>query len=129
MYDFNPEEGPNDDGAELSFCEDEVLAIFGEMDEDQFFLGQNRFGVRALVPSNFIREIDQQTARGLSPELFDSVQGVHIHSFILHANANDLVYMAMCYSYFNDILTHLFLLCRVFARPRTSQACRCGAIR
>ena len=59
----------------MGFCEEEVIAIFGEMDEDEFFFGQNRFGVRGLVPSNFVQEIDQQAARDISPELFDAVQG------------------------------------------------------
>lgn len=40
---------------ELSFKTGEVILVYGEMDEDGFFMGELD-GVRGLVPSNFLTE-------------------------------------------------------------------------
>lgn len=44
---------------ELSFKTGEVILVYGEMDEDGFFMGELD-GVRGLVPSNFLTEAPEQ---------------------------------------------------------------------
>lgn len=40
---------------ELSFKTGEVILVYGDMDEDGFYMGELD-GVRGLVPSNFLTE-------------------------------------------------------------------------
>ena len=59
LYDYNPkDQSPNegDDKSELPLRKGEVLAIFGETDEDGFFTGQadNQVG---LIPYNLVEKI------------------------------------------------------------------------
>uniref|UniRef100_A0A8C7G540 RIMS-binding protein 2 n=1 Tax=Oncorhynchus kisutch TaxID=8019 RepID=A0A8C7G540_ONCKI len=58
LYDYDPRESsPNVDvEAELTFCAGDILAVFGEIDEDGFYYGEIN-GHRALVPSNFLEEV------------------------------------------------------------------------
>uniref|UniRef100_A0A4W5M4W8 RIMS binding protein 2 n=1 Tax=Hucho hucho TaxID=62062 RepID=A0A4W5M4W8_9TELE len=42
--------------AELTFCAGDILAVFGEIDEDGFYYGEIN-GHRGLVPSNFLEEV------------------------------------------------------------------------
>ncbi|XP_038054636.1 RIMS-binding protein 2-like [Patiria miniata] len=58
LFDYNPQElSPNPDAeAELSFHQGEVIIVFGEMDNDGFFVGELH-GQRGLVPSNFLEVI------------------------------------------------------------------------
>jgi RIMS-binding protein 2 len=44
---------------ELSFQSGAVILVYGEMDEDGFFMGELD-GVRGLVPSNFLTEAPDQ---------------------------------------------------------------------
>lgn len=44
---------------ELSFKTGEVILVYGDMDEDGFFMGELD-GVRGLVPSNFLTEAPEQ---------------------------------------------------------------------
>lgn len=44
---------------ELNFKTGEVILVYGEMDEDGFFMGELD-GVRGLVPSNFLTEAPDQ---------------------------------------------------------------------
>lgn len=49
---------------ELSFVTGDVIYVYGDMDEDGFFMGELN-GVRGLVPSNFLTEASNQLdARG-----------------------------------------------------------------
>jgi hypothetical protein len=42
---------------ELAFMTGDVIYVFGEMDEDGFYMGQlSQSGARGLVPSNFLAE-------------------------------------------------------------------------
>uniref|UniRef100_T1ILW8 SH3 domain-containing protein n=1 Tax=Strigamia maritima TaxID=126957 RepID=T1ILW8_STRMM len=41
--------------AELSFHTGEIIYVYGDMDEDGFYLGEIN-GIRGLVPSNFLTE-------------------------------------------------------------------------
>ncbi|KAG4069628.1 hypothetical protein HA402_014651 [Bradysia odoriphaga] len=62
LYDYDPQElSPNVDAeqVELSFKTGEVILVYGEMDEDGFFMGELD-GVRGLVPSNFLTEAPEQ---------------------------------------------------------------------
>ncbi|CAB1318591.1 unnamed protein product [Coregonus sp. 'balchen'] len=43
-------------GAELTFCAGDIIAVFGEIDEDGFYYGEIN-GHRGLVPSNFLEEV------------------------------------------------------------------------
>ncbi|XP_041456738.1 RIMS-binding protein 2-like isoform X2 [Lytechinus variegatus] len=58
LFDYNPQElSPNPDlDMELSFRQGDSLIVYGEMDEDGFFMGELR-GKRGLVPSNFLEEV------------------------------------------------------------------------
>ncbi|XP_051268651.1 RIMS-binding protein 2 isoform X3 [Dicentrarchus labrax] len=58
LYDYNPRESsPNVDvEAELTFCVGDILAVFGDIDEDGFYYGEIN-GHRGLVPSNFLEEV------------------------------------------------------------------------
>lgn len=44
---------------ELCFKTGEVILVYGDMDEDGFFMGELD-GVRGLVPSNFLTEAPEQ---------------------------------------------------------------------
>ncbi|XP_035708554.1 uncharacterized protein LOC110850968 isoform X4 [Folsomia candida] len=57
LYDYDPQElSPNvDSEVELSFQTGDIIKVFGEMDDDGFFMGELN-GVRGLVPSNFLAE-------------------------------------------------------------------------
>lgn len=41
---------------ELAFNTGDIIYIYGEMDEDGFYMGEIN-GVRGLVPSNFLTEV------------------------------------------------------------------------
>ncbi|XP_041915553.1 RIMS-binding protein 2 isoform X3 [Alosa sapidissima] len=58
LYDYDPRESsPNVDvEAELTFCAGDIIAVFGEIDEDGFYYGEIN-GHRGLVPSNFLEEV------------------------------------------------------------------------
>ncbi len=75
IYEYNPEEGPNEDDGEISFDENECLVVFGDMDEDGFFYGMNQRGDKGMIPSNFVEEIDYLTARTDAPDLVELVRG------------------------------------------------------
>ena len=49
---------PNVDAeqVELSFRQGDIITVFGEMDEDGFYMGELN-GQRGLVPSNFLQVI------------------------------------------------------------------------
>ncbi|XP_067128084.1 RIMS-binding protein 2-like isoform X3 [Centruroides vittatus] len=57
LYDYDPQElSPNVDAEiELAFNTGDIIFIYGEMDEDGFYMGELN-GVRGLVPSNFLAE-------------------------------------------------------------------------
>ncbi|KAG7223873.1 hypothetical protein INR49_015129 [Caranx melampygus] len=42
--------------AELTFCAGDIIAVFGDIDEDGFYYGEIN-GHRGLVPSNFLEEV------------------------------------------------------------------------
>uniref|UniRef100_A0A671TP56 RIMS-binding protein 2 n=1 Tax=Sparus aurata TaxID=8175 RepID=A0A671TP56_SPAAU len=58
LYDYDPRESsPNVDvEAELTFCAGDIIAVFGDIDEDGFYYGEMN-GHRGLVPSNFLEEV------------------------------------------------------------------------
>ncbi|XP_032425533.1 RIMS-binding protein 2-like isoform X7 [Xiphophorus hellerii] len=58
LYDYDPRESsPNVDvEAELTFCAGDIVAVFGDIDEDGFYYGELN-GHRGLVPSNFLEEV------------------------------------------------------------------------
>ncbi|XP_064461008.1 RIMS-binding protein 2-like isoform X3 [Ornithodoros turicata] len=57
LYDYDPQElSPNvDSEMELAFNTGDIIYVYGDMDEDGFFVGELN-GVRGLVPSNFLTE-------------------------------------------------------------------------
>ena len=58
MYDYNPDEGPNGDGLEMPLVEGTTVQIYGEPDDDGFYIGENSDGQRGLIPSNFVEPIE-----------------------------------------------------------------------
>uniref|UniRef100_A0A3Q0RPB2 RIMS-binding protein 2 n=1 Tax=Amphilophus citrinellus TaxID=61819 RepID=A0A3Q0RPB2_AMPCI len=63
LYDYDPRESsPNVDvEAELTFCAGDIIAVFGDIDEDGFYYVSGRMG---LIPCNMVSEIradDEET--------------------------------------------------------------------
>ncbi|CAL4059253.1 unnamed protein product [Meganyctiphanes norvegica] len=60
MYDYDPQElSPNvDSEVELSFQTGDIIYVYGDMDDDGFYMGELR-GQRGLVPSNFLQDAPQ----------------------------------------------------------------------
>eukprot|EP00095_Tigriopus_kingsejongensis_P012128 maker-scaffold560_size136926-snap-gene-0.23 protein:Tk12128 transcript:maker-scaffold560_size136926-snap-gene-0.23-mRNA-1 annotation:"rims-binding protein 2-like" len=58
LYDYDPHElSPNvDSEVELSFRTGELILVYGDMDDDGFFMGEIN-GKRGLVPSNFLTDV------------------------------------------------------------------------
>lgn len=55
-FDYDPKENSPNPGAELdelNFRAGDAITVYGEMDEDGFFIGELN-GRRGLVPSNFL---------------------------------------------------------------------------
>lgn len=76
LYDYDPQElSPNPDAEmELAFMTGDVIYVFGEMDEDGFYMGELN-GVRGLVPSNFLTEAPlEATPQHRVSQPFSSVQ-------------------------------------------------------
>lgn len=48
---------------ELSFTTGQIINVYGEMDDDGFYMGEID-GVRGLVPSNFLTEAPEQYSAG-----------------------------------------------------------------
>ena len=68
LYDYDPHElSPNVDlEVELPFRTGDVIYVYGDMDDDGFFLAELR-GQRGLVPSNFLSEVPNQGGRPGGP--------------------------------------------------------------
>ncbi len=65
LYDYDPHElSPNVDlEVELPFRTGDVIYVYGDMDDDGFYLAELR-GQRGLVPSNFLTEAPNQGGVG-----------------------------------------------------------------
>ncbi|XP_044764212.1 RIMS-binding protein 2 isoform X3 [Coccinella septempunctata] len=69
LYDYDPHElSPNVDAenplqVELSFTTGQIINVYGDMDDDGFYMGEID-GVRGLVPSNFLTEAPDQYGGG-----------------------------------------------------------------
>jgi RIMS-binding protein 2 len=65
LYDYDPTElSPNvDSEVELTFKTGDLVTIYGDMDDDGFYMGELR-GMRGLVPSNFLTDLPA----GLEPK-------------------------------------------------------------
>ncbi|XP_047521880.1 RIMS-binding protein 2 isoform X8 [Pieris napi] len=63
LYDYDPQElSPNVDAdAELSFQTGQIIHVYGDMDDDGFYMAEIE-GVRGLVPSNFLTDANDQYA-------------------------------------------------------------------
>ncbi|XP_028040007.1 RIMS-binding protein 2 isoform X4 [Bombyx mandarina] len=61
LYDYDPQElSPNVDAdAELSFQTGQIIHVYGDMDDDGFYMAEID-GVRGLVPSNFLTDANEQ---------------------------------------------------------------------
>ncbi|XP_075983360.1 RIMS binding protein isoform X4 [Anticarsia gemmatalis] len=85
LYDYDPQElSPNVDAdgryvqAELSFQTGQIIHVYGEMDDDGFYMAEID-GVRGLVPSNFLTEAnDQYPPAGQSSQGVAGVAGVGV---------------------------------------------------
>lgn len=69
LYDYDPSQlSPNvDSEVELSFRAGDILLIFGDMDDDGFFMGELH-GRRGLVPSNFLTDVPTSFMRAAFAE-------------------------------------------------------------
>ncbi|XP_070573780.1 RIMS-binding protein 2-like [Ptychodera flava] len=58
IFDYDPRlSSPNVDAdVELAFRTGDIITVFGDMDEDGFFMGE-LYGQRGLVPSNFLEDM------------------------------------------------------------------------
>ncbi|XP_076303461.1 RIMS binding protein isoform X12 [Lasioglossum baleicum] len=67
-YDYDPHElSPNLDAQmELAFRAGNEIYVYGDLDDDGFYLGELN-GARGLVPSNFLTEAADQPAQGQLP--------------------------------------------------------------
>ncbi|XP_042738569.1 peripheral-type benzodiazepine receptor-associated protein 1-like [Lagopus leucura] len=72
-HSYNPLEGPNEDPEnELPLTAGQYVYIFGDVDEDGWFLGELTDGTRGLVPSNLVEEVsDDDLDTTMPPELRD----------------------------------------------------------
>ncbi|CAH0713674.1 unnamed protein product, partial [Brenthis ino] len=68
LYDYDPQElSPNVDAdAELSFQTGQIIHVYGDMDDDGFYMAEID-GVRGLVPSNFLIEANDQYGQAAPP--------------------------------------------------------------
>lgn len=81
-FDYDPKENSPNPGAEqdeLSFRAGDVITVYGEMDEDGFFIGELN-GRKGLVPSNFL-SIETPTVK---PEPVVAQTTVRQRKVILH---------------------------------------------
>ncbi|KAK4878821.1 hypothetical protein RN001_011327 [Aquatica leii] len=77
LYDYDPQElSPNVDAeVELSFTTGQIINVFGEMDDDGFYMAEID-GVRGLVPSNFLTEApDQYSTSGQTSQQMGGAAG------------------------------------------------------
>lgn len=51
---------------ELAFNAGDLIYVYGEMDEDGFYMGEVN-GIRGLIPSNFLTETTDGSNRYVSP--------------------------------------------------------------
>ncbi|XP_052551422.1 RIMS-binding protein 3A-like [Tympanuchus pallidicinctus] len=72
-HSYNPLEGPNEDPEnELPLTAGQYVYIFGDVDEDGWFLAELTDGTRGLVPSNLVEEVsDDDLDTTVPPELRD----------------------------------------------------------
>ncbi|EEB13454.1 hypothetical protein Phum_PHUM240780 [Pediculus humanus corporis] len=65
LYDYDPQElSPNVDAeVELSFHTGDIIYVYGEMDDDGFYMGELD-GIRGLVPSNFLTDAPDDYGEG-----------------------------------------------------------------
>lgn len=87
LYDYDPAESspndPDDEDEELTLREGDIVRIFGEMEDDGFYMGEHvggdYVGHRGVVPSNFIEEIEGYEAPADSE--IEGVENTVIGSF------------------------------------------------
>ena len=76
LYDYDPSQlSPNvDSEVELSFRAGDMVVVFGEMDDDGFFIGELN-GRRGLVPSNFLTDVPQNYFFKDAPKPLHQING------------------------------------------------------
>ncbi|XP_033115172.1 RIMS-binding protein 2-like isoform X6 [Anneissia japonica] len=82
IFDYDPSvSSPNPDiENELSFQQGELITVYGDMDEDGFFMGEAN-GERGLVPSNFLEEASDPGLNGSAGSPAPSTGGYSLNSF------------------------------------------------
>ena len=75
-YSYDPFEGPNEHPEEeLPLTAGEFIYVYGDMDEDGWFVGELTDGTRGFVPSNLVEEVsDDDLVTTVPPELRDLLQ-------------------------------------------------------
>ncbi|XP_071945294.1 uncharacterized protein [Antedon mediterranea] len=82
IFDYDPSVlSPNPDiENELTFQQGDFITVYGEMDEDGFFMGELN-GERGLVPSNFLEEASDPGLNGSAGSPAPSTGGYSLNSF------------------------------------------------
>ena len=72
-HSYNPFEGPNEDPEnELPLTAGQYVYVFGDVDENGWFLGELTDGTRGLVPSSLVTEVsDDELETTMPPQLCD----------------------------------------------------------
>ncbi|XP_035426171.2 RIMS-binding protein 3A-like [Cygnus atratus] len=75
-YSYDPFEGPNEHPEEeLPLTVGEFIYVYGDMDEDGWFVGELMDGTRGFVPSNLVEEVSEDdVVTTVPPELRDLLQ-------------------------------------------------------
>lgn len=99
LYDYDPQSlSPNVDAdVELPFRTGEIITVYGEMDEDGFYIGELN-GKRGLVPSNFLQPIEQENQLGVQNQDKYAVRSSDLSkvSFVLEAFFGDYYFKIIC---------------------------------
>ena len=94
LYDYDPQKlSPNVDAeVELKFTTGDIIYVYGEMDDDGFYLAELR-GQRGLVPSNFLADASSNlggataaaavAGTSMQQQGFGQKQGVSVGGIIL----------------------------------------------
>uniref|UniRef100_T1L2C2 SH3 domain-containing protein n=1 Tax=Tetranychus urticae TaxID=32264 RepID=T1L2C2_TETUR len=102
LYDYDPQElSPNPDAEmELAFHAGDHIYVFGDLDEDGFYMGELN-GNRGLVPSNFLTDAIDGTTRHVSLRQGGGAEHINIIHTQLQFTSNTIISKFANVQYFN----------------------------
>jgi len=76
LYSYDPFDGPNEwPELELPLVAGQYIYVYGDVDENGWYVGELRDGTRGFVPSNLVEEVsDDHPTTPESPEASDCLQ-------------------------------------------------------